>query len=377
MEKFFYPRSICIVGASSREKSIGYEILRSIKEYGFKGKVFPVNPKSSEILNYKCYRSITEIKAEIDLAIIVVPKNYVLESIDELAENGVMSIILITAGFKETGQEGGRQERSIIDKLNKYNMRMIGPNCMGLIHTNKKIRLNATFVAENPENGGTAFLSQSGALGAAVINSLRETRIKLSQFVSIGNKADVSELDILRFWLADEIIEVIAFYLESIEKGIELINIYRENNSSKPLVILKAGKTESGMKAASSHTGAMSSNNRIIDALFKQFVIIRVNTINDMFNTAKGFEYFPIPNGNRIAIVTNAGGPAILAVDKLAERNLVLAEFSDSVKKKLKEVVHPEGSINNPVDLLPGATPEIFKEVNEIIIGDKNVDAVI
>jgi acetyltransferase len=351
LKNFFYPRSICIVGASTKEKSIGFEILRSIKNYDYKGKIYSVNPNAMEILGFPCFPSISLIEAQIDLAIIVVPKKFVHDSIDQLALKGVRDIILITAGYRETGEEGKKLEEMLIDKLKNYNMRMVGPNCMGIINTLDETKLNATFVAEKPGKGGTGFLSQSGALGAAVLNSLRETDIRLAHFISIGNKSDVSELDVLKFWLSDENIKTIAYYLESIEHGLEMIKFYKELKSPKPLIILKAGKTKAGMKAASSHTGAMSSNEKIINSLFEQFGIIRVDTINEMFNTAKGFEHFPIPSGNRIAVVTNAGGPAILAVDKLEERNLTLAEISNGTKEMLKEIVHPEGSLKNPIDI--------------------------
>ncbi|MCB0751598.1 MAG: acetate--CoA ligase family protein, partial [Ignavibacteriae bacterium] len=287
------------------------------------------------------------------------------------------SIILITAGFGETGEAGKKLEKKLIERIQSNRIRLVGPNCMGIINTLDEIKLNATFVAEKPEKGGIGFLSQSGALGAAVLNSLRETNIKFAHFVSVGNKIDITENDILKFWLKDKNINVLTFYLESIERGIEFISDFRNSAKKKPIIILKAGKTESGMKAASSHTGALSNNDRIINSLFKQFGIIRAENLNEMFNTAKGFEFFPLPKGNRIAVITNAGGPAILAVDKIENRNLKLAEITESTKNKLKKIVHPEGSINNPIDLLPGGTPEVYKNVNEIVLKDKNVDAVI
>lgn len=374
---YFYPKSICVVGASTKEKSIGYEILKSIKEFSYTGKVFPVNPKAKYILDFKCYLSIENISDDIDLAIIVVPKQFVDVSIDQLIAKNVKSIVLITAGFRETGEDGKIHEDNLLNKIRKNNVRLVGPNCMGIINTLESIKLNATFVAETPARGGIAFLSQSGALGAAVLNSLRETDIRFAHFISIGNKADISENDLLQFWLEDDNINTIAFYSESIENGLDLIKKYKDANHKKPLIILKAGRTKSGMKAASSHTGALSNNDKIINSLFEQFGIIRSKTINEMFNTAKGFENFPIPKGNKIAVITNAGGPAILAVDKLEERNLVIAELTDITKNRLKEIVHPEGSVNNPVDLLPGGTPELYKKVNEIISEDNNVDSII
>ncbi len=377
LESFFYPKSICVVGASTKEKSISHEILNCIKRYGYTGKVFPVNPKAGAILGYKCFQTIDDIDEKIDLAIIVVPKQFVEESVESLLKKNVISILIITAGFKETGKEGEELENRILQKVEDAGARLVGPNCMGVINTLDNIRLNATFVAEKPENGTTGFLSQSGALGAAVLNSLRETDIRFTHFISVGNKADVNENDLLHFWQDDDNIKTLTFYLESFENGEEFIIPFIKGEVTKPTIVLKAGKTESGMKAASSHTGALSSKDEVVDALLRQFGIIRADNLNELFNTAKGFENFPTPKGNRIAVITNAGGPAILAVDSIEKEGLVLAQFSETTKNKLREIVHPEGSVENPVDMLPGATAQVYKSANELIINDENVDAVI
>jgi len=377
IKNFFYPSSICVAGASTKEKSISYELLSTIKSYGFKGKVFPVNPKADEILGYRCYKRIEEIPEKIDMAIVVVPKQFVETTIDELLTKNIKAIVLITAGFKETGKEGEELENRIVEKIKNSGARMVGPNCMGIINTLNKIKLNATFVAEKPERGTTGFLSQSGALGAAVLNSLRETDIKFAHFISVGNKADVNENDLLEFWQVDDNIKTLTFYLESFINGEGFIKPFITGDITKPAVVLKAGKTVSGMKAASSHTGAISSKDKVVDALMKQFGVIRVSNLNELFNTAKGFENFPLPKGNRVAVVTNAGGPAILAVDTLERENLILTAFGNETKNLLRDVVHPEGSVENPVDLLPGADSFVFKKAIEIIIEDENVDAVI
>ena len=377
LSNIFYPKSVCIAGASSKEKSIGYELLKSINTYGYTGKLFPVNPKAETILGYKCYKSIKDIKARIDLGIIVVPKAFAEEAIDQLLAKGVKTIVLITAGFKETGPEGELAEKRIFEKIRNCGARLVGPNCMGVITTFTDIQLNATFVAEKPESGHTAFLSQSGAIGAAILNSLRESDIRFGHFISVGNKADISENDLLDFWNDDPRIKTITMYLESFSDGETFIGKFTGHLVKKPVIILKAGKTSAGIKAASSHTGALGTSNKVVNALLEQFGIIRVNNLNGLFNTAKGFENFPTPKGNRIAVVTNAGGPAILAVDELENRNLVLAHLSPNTRLKLREIVHPEGSVNNPVDLLPGGNAHQFKQVNEIILNDENVDAVI
>ena len=383
IKNFFYPKTICVVGASAKEKSIGYELLKSIKQYGYKGKLFPVNPKADSVLDYKCYHTIAEITGQIDLAIVMVPKAFAEQTIEQLLGKNVRSIILITAGFKEVGKEGEEVEKRILKKVKDAGARLVGPNCMGVICTFSDISLNATFVAEKPEIGETGFCSQSGAIAAAVLNSLRETDIRFGHMISVGNKADISENDILKFWNEDPRIKTITFYLESFSNGESFIHSHlgrtgiQRDGIRKPVIILKGGRTQAGIKAASSHTGAMAANDKVVDAILKQFGIIRVDDLTELFNTAKGFENFPSPKGNRTVVITNAGGPAILAVDSLEKEGLVLAELSQETKTKLREIVHPEGSVNNPIDLLPGGTAEQFKKVNEIAVSDENVDVLV
>lgn len=376
IHNFFYPNSICVAGASSKEQSLGYEVLRNIKRFNYQGIVLPVNPKAESIHDYKCYSSIKQIEIEIDLAIVLVPKRFVIETIDELLAKGVKSIILITAGFRETGKDGKNLENRIIEKMKAANARLVGPNCMGVINSTE-VNLNATFISEMPAHGRIAFQSQSGALGANVLNSLRESDLKLAHFISVGNKADINENDFLSYWDKDENIGVLTYYLESFDDGFEFIKPFLLNKISKPVLVLKAGNTESGMRAASSHTGALSSKDRVVGSLLKQAGVIRADNANELFNTAKGFEAFPIPKGNRVAIVTNAGGPSILLTDKLDKEGLVLTELSEITKIKLREIVNPEGSVNNPVDLLPLGNGETFAQAVKILIADENVDVVV
>jgi acetyltransferase len=375
--KYFYPKSICIVGASSKPKSLGYELTKSVKNYGFTGEFVLVNPKSEEILGYKCYPAVEAIDKKIDLAIVMVPKKFAEQTIADLLKKDIKAIILVTAGFKETGKEGEEEEKRILNLVKEANGRLVGPNCMGIINTLDTIKMNATFVAEAPENGKTAFCSQSGAIGAAILNSLRDTDIRFSHFISVGNKADINENDLLEYWEKDENTSVITYYLESFVNGEKFIKNFIDEKITKPVIIVKGGRTSSGIKAASSHTGAMGSKDKVINAILDQFGIVRADDLNDLFNIAKGFENFPMPQGNRIGVVTNAGGPAILTVDTLEPNGLTLAELSEETKTMLREIVPPAGSINNPVDLLPVGTAEQYKQVSEILIGDKNVDAVI
>jgi len=377
LNNYFYPKSICVAGVSSKPLSLGYELVKSIKKYGYAGKLFLVNPKSDEILDYKCHPSIESIKDKIDLAIVMVPKPFVRETLEQLLQKGTKAILLVTAGFKETGNEGEKEEIEIVEMIKKSNARLVGPNCMGIINTLGDVKMNATFIAEEPHNGKMAFCSQSGAIGAAVLNSLRETDIKFSQFISVGNKADINENDLLEFWEKDKNVSVITYYLESFENGEGFLNWFIDGKISKPVIIVKGGRTSSGMKAASSHTGALGSSDKVVDAVLKQFGILRADDLNDMFNTAKGFEEFPLPQGNRVAVLTNAGGPAILTVDTLEKNDLSLTELTEKTKTALRKIVPPQGSLNNPVDLLPGGTAEQYKKVNEILVSDENVDAVI
>lgn len=374
---FFYPQSLCIIGASGKRGSLGYELTNCVKNYGYTGKLFLVNPKTEEILGIKCNKSVDEINDKIDLAIVMVPKQFAEETISSLISKNVKSIILITAGFKETDEKGKKAEERIISLIRESDSRLVGPNCMGIINTLKNTKLNATFVAEKPETGKLAFLSQSGAIGAAVLNSLRETDIRFAHFISVGNKADINENDLLDFWENDSNIKVITLYLESFVDGEAFIQKFIDVNIIKPLIVLKAGRTKGGIKAASSHTGALGSSDKVVDSVLRQFNVVRTDDLNELFNTAKGFEYFRKPEGNKVAIVTNAGGPAILAVDAVEKNSLILAELTDDTKTKLREIVHPEGSVNNPVDLLPGGTAETYKKVNELLLDDPNVDAVI
>ncbi len=377
LSQFFYPKSVCIIGASGKKGSLGYELTNCVKNYGYKGKLLLVNPKTEEIARIKCNKSIEEITEKIDLAIVMVPKQFALETISSLIRKKIKSIILITAGFRETGNDGKKEEEKIIKIVKENGIRLVGPNCMGIINTLDEIKLNATFVAEKPETGKLAFLSQSGAIGAAVLNSLRETDIRFAHFISVGNKADINENDLLDFWQNDSNIKVITLYLESFVDGETFIKKFIDDSVIKPVIILKAGRTKGGIKASSSHTGALGSNDKVVDSVLKQFNIVRTDDLNELFNTAKGFEYFPKPSGNRVAVVTNAGGPAILAVDAIERNFLKLAELSEAAKNKLREIVHPEGSVNNPVDLLPGGTADAYKKVNELLLNDANVDSVI
>lgn len=375
--KFFNPNSLVLLGASSKEGSIGYEILKSILKFGFTGKIFVINPNAKEILGLRCNSNFEEISAKIDLAIILLSKNIVIQGFQECVRKGIKNVIVVTAGFKEVGDEGAKLENELLKIAMENQVRLIGPNCMGLINTEPSVKLNATFAAELPKHSKTAFLSQSGALAAAVLNTISQTGFSFGQFISVGNKADINENDLLDYWADDPDVDVITMYLESFEDGRKFFNTARRISSTKSIIVLKGACSDAGSKAAISHTGALASADKIVNTALKQCGAIRVETIEEMFETASAFQKFSLPKGNRVAVLTNAGGPGILLVDELERNNLKLSSLSINTTKRLREILLPESSFGNPVDMLPGATAQIYKEAVEIILNDEIVDSLV
>ncbi len=377
LEKFFYPKSIAIVGASSKPSSLSYELVNNIIKFGYQGKLFPVNPKSDFVHSMKSYKSLIDIEDEIDLAIVMLPRDLVLPAVDECGKKKIKAVVVITAGFKEVGGEGAELEKQLIEKIKKYKLRLVGPNCMGLINTHPSVRLNGTFVLGTPVPGGIGFVSQSGALGAAVLKTVEQNDIGLSQFVSIGNKADISGNVVLDFWRDNPDVKVITIYLESFGNPKKFMQITREITKSKPIIAIKSARTAAGMKAASSHTGALAGADTVVNAFLEQGGVIRVNTIDEMFNLAKAFDKAPLPKGNRLGILTNAGGPAILAVDESEIAGLKIPELTGETQNKLREFAPPEASVFNPVDLLPPANAEMYEKATRLMLADKNIDSLI
>lgn len=377
LNNFFYPKTIAVIGASSKEGALSYELLSNLISFGYKGKVFPVNPKADSVHSIKSYRIVTDIEDKVDLAVIMVPRDLVLKTIDECAMKKISSVVVITAGFKETGKDGAEIEKKLVEKIKKYSMRLVGPNCMGIINTNPDVRLNCTFVQGHPLHGGIGFISQSGALGAAVLKTVQQNDIGMAQFISIGNKADISGNSVLEFWKNNDDIKVITVYLESFGNPRLFMEITREITKTKPVIVIKSARTLAGMKAASSHTGALAGSDAVVDAFLEQSGVIRVNSINDMFDLARGFDRTSLPEGNRVGILTNAGGPAILAVDECANNNLSVPELTPATQEKLRSIAPPEASVFNPVDLLPPADASMYAKASAIMLGDKNIDSLI
>jgi len=375
LEKFFCPDSVAIIGAAREEEKVGYTILDNILDFGYKGKVFPVNPKASSIHGVKCYKSILEVPQQVDLAVIVIPSKYVPAALDECGKKDVKGAIIISAGFKEVGPEGAKLEKEVIEIAKKYGIRVLGPNCLGLI--NYSCRLNATFALGTPTDGDIAFMSQSGALITAILDWATTQEIPMSKYVSVGNKSDIAEKDLFEYWLNDPGCKVISAYIEGINDGKEFIKMTKRVTKKKPIVAIKSGNTSEGVKAVSSHTGTLAGSTKAYDAALKQSGIIRARTVRNLFDYATAFSYQPLPKGRNVTIITNAGGPGIMTTDACVENHINLAVLEEKTVKKLKEFLPSCSNFHNPVDILGDALPDRYQKTLELVMADKNVDAVI
>jgi acetyl coenzyme A synthetase (ADP forming)-like protein len=377
LKTIFEPRSIAVIGASRHPDTIGYVILDSLLRDSYAGAVYPVNPRADVVHSMRAYPSIGDVPGPVDLAMIVVPKELVLEVVVECGEAGVKSLVVISAGFKEVGGEGVVREQDLLDQVRKYGMRMVGPNCMGVLNTDPAISMNATFAPTAPAPGNVAFLSQSGAMGVTILDYAREYGIGVSKFISLGNKADISGNDALEYLRDDEHTSVILMYLESFGNPRHFTRIARELTQIKPVVAVKAARTRAGARAASSHTGAMVGLDVATDALFSQCGVIRVDTVEGLFDMAMGFGNAPLPKDDRVAVVTNAGGPGIIIADALESQNLQVADFTEGTRGRLRASLPEEASVNNPVDMIASADADSYRAVLETVLDDPGVDAVI
>ncbi|MHC4286042.1 MAG: acetate--CoA ligase family protein, partial [Planctomycetota bacterium] len=384
------PKSIAVVGATNRPGSVGLAVFRNILTAGFQGVLYPVNPKARYVQSVKAYPKLEDIPDEVDLAVIIVPAKIVCPILEEAGQKQVKGGVVITAGFKEIGGHGVELENSVKQVAAKYDICLVGPNCLGVINNSDKVRMNASFATKMPKAGNIAFISQSGALCTAVLDYAEGRDIGFSKFVSFGNKADVNEIDLLRYLRDDPDTDVILMYLEDITNGRAFLETAREITwqAHKPMLAIKSGRSAEGARAAASHTGALVGSDTSYDALFYQSGILRVEGIDELFNRAIAFSKQPIPRGNRIAIVTNAGGPGIMATDAAIRHNLKIAPLSKQTKQKLKplskqtkqklkEVLPPTASVENPVDVIGDATHERYKAAIRHILTDENVDGAI
>src|SRR5579862_5651508 len=367
------PSSVAVIGASRDPSSIGRRVLNAIVAGGFGGGIYPVNPNADTLDELHCYRSIGAAPHGIDLAVISVPRALVLGIVDECAAAGVKSLIVITAGFAEAGDAGRALQTQLVDRVRAHGIRMIGPNCMGVLNATAGVRLNASFSPLMPPSGRVGFSSQSGALGVAILELAISRGVGLSTFVSMGNKADVSGNDLLQYWEADPQTSVILLYLESFGNPRRFARLARRIGRTKPIVCVKAGRTRAGSRAAGSHTAALAANDTAVDALFHQAGVIRADTIDEMFDIAACLEGQPLPRGRRVAIVTNAGGPGILAVDACEAAGLIVPSFSPDARHKLTAFLPAAASLGNPIDMVASAAADQYRHCIETVLGDPDV----
>lgn len=375
LDTFFKPQSVAVIGASRDPEKLGYAVLFNIQDAGFEGDLYPINPKADEILGLPAYASVLDAPGSVDLAVIVIPYPYVPDALRECGEKDIPSVVIISAGFREAGREGLERERELIDIAEQHEMRLIGPNCLGVIDTDAP--LNATFAAGMPPGGPMAFMSQSGALGTAVLDMAMAGRIGFSKFASLGNKADVGEIDLLEAWGADEASRVILVYVEGVSDGQRFIETARRITRQKPVVAIKSGVTASGSRAVSSHTGSLAGSEAAYKAAFRQAGVIRATSMEALFDFARAFAYQPLLEGDRIGIVTNAGGPGILATDALEHADMEIARLSSETTQALTDYLPGAASVGNPVDVLGDALADRYERAIELTLNDSNVDGLI
>jgi acetyl coenzyme A synthetase (ADP forming)-like protein len=377
LDAIFKPRSIAIIGATTRRGSIGREIISNLFNFEFNGMIFPVNPRYEYIHSTKAYPTVLSIPDPVDLAVIIVPKEHVLMAAEDCGRKGVKGMVIITAGFKEVGGEGIEREKQLTEIAEKYGMRMVGPNCMGVLAATSEVRMNATFSPGPPKRGNLAFMTQSGALGVAIMLAAQKLNLGFSYFASVGNKADVSAVDLLEYWENDEHTGVIGLYLESFDDPKKFTHLSKRISKHKPIVAVKSGTSAAGARAATSHTGSLAGLEVAADALLRQCGVIRVSSIGELIDVVAGFSRLPLPKGDRVAIVTNAGGPAIMAADSVESHGLEITELSQETRDGLAAILPAEASVNNPVDMIASAGPEEYAKCLDLILADPSVDIAI
>ncbi|MBI3451144.1 MAG: acetate--CoA ligase family protein [Acidobacteria bacterium] len=377
LDPIFRPRSVAVIGASRDKSSIGREILHNLLEGDYNGPIFPVNPRSPMVHSLKSYPSVLDIPDPVDLAVVVVRRDLVLDTVEECGRKGVKGLVVITAGFKEAGEEGGRLEAKLRDKVRHHGMRMIGPNCMGVINTESRISLNATFARAKPLPGKIGFVSQSGALGEAILAHAREMGLGVSMFASVGNKTDISGNDLLEYWADDDSVSLILLYLESFGNPRKFRQLAQRITRTKPILAVKAGRSAAGARAAGTHTGALAGLDVAVETLLDQCGVLRASTIQEMFVFAQALATQPLPRGKRVAVVTNAGGPGILAADALENLGMSLPPLAPASLDALRAVLPPEATPANPIDLIASARDDRYRAAVKIAAGDPNVDALL
>ena len=381
LDSLFYPKSIAVIGASRQPGSVGHSLLANLLMSRYQGIIFPVNPKATSVLGIKCYPRVLEISDDLDLAVVVVPSQVVASVLEDCGQMGIKAAIVISAGFKEIGGEGAELERRVLEVTRKYDIALVGPNCLGIINTDPVTQMNATFATGMPKEGNIGFISQSGALCVAVLNYAQEANIGFSKFISMGNKAGVGENELLSYLRSDPKTDVILMYLEDLVDGREFMRIARETTGSakkpKPIIALKAGRTLPGARAASSHTGSLAGSDRVYDAIFEQSGVLRVETLEELFDYVRGFSRQPLPAGLNVGIVTNSGGPGILATDACIRHGLNIPALGEATIAKMRRVLPKTASLHNPVDLVAEAQAEQYETALRSVLRDRGIHSAI
>ena len=377
LDALLRPRSVAVIGASRAPGSIGGVLFGNLLAKGFAGPVYPVNPNAAFVHSVRAYPSVEALPEAPDLAIVVVPAPHVAAAVEACGKRGVRAVVVVSAGFREVGDEGAARERELLSIVRRHGMRLVGPNCLGVLNREEAVRLDATFAPAWPPSGGVAFSSQSGALGLAILEYASEIGIGISQFVSVGNKADVSGNDLLEFWEKDAGTRVILLYLESFGNPRRFLEIARRVGRDKPILAVKSGRTLAGRRAASSHTGALAGADTAVDALCAQSGVIRTDTIEELFDVGMVLAHQPPPRGPRVGIVTNAGGPAIMATDACETHGLEVPTLAEGTVAGLRAFLPPEASTKNPVDMVASADGASFERAVRLVANDPGIDAVL
>ncbi len=377
LRPLFHPRSVAVAGASRDPASVGHRILQGLLRGGFEGTVYPVNPKARQVASVKAYPSVDAIEEELDLVVVAVPVRAVPEVVEACGEKGVQALVVVTAGFAEIGEEGRVRQEALMEQVRRFGMRMVGPNCLGVMYTDPSISMNASFAPKMPPAGRVGLCSQSGALGVAIVALARRLELGLSSFVSIGNKADTAADDLLEYWEEDLNTDVLLFYLESFKRPRRFARIARRVGRRKPIVVVKSGRTSAGERAAGSHTAALTADETAVDALFRQTGMIRAESLGQMFAVARCLAEQPLPGGRRFAVITNAGGPAILCADALEGAGMKVEGLSEATREQLDAFLPEEAASGNPVDMIASAGPDTYRRAVEIVLSAQEVDGAV
>jgi acetyl coenzyme A synthetase (ADP forming)-like protein len=376
LDPLLSPHSIAVVGASRSPATMGNQILSNLVRYRYAGTVFPVNPNARAVNAMKAWPSLTAIPDPVELAVVAVPKEIVAQVADEAGRKGVRALVVISAGFREVGGAGVERERELMRICRQYGMRLVGPNCMGVLNADPAVSMNATFAPSMPPHGRAAFVSQSGAMGLSVLDYAKEYGIGIAHFVSMGNKPDVSGNDLLLHWEDDPGIGVILMYVENFGNPRRFLEIASRVTRKKPIVVVKSGRSRVGARAASSHTGALAASDAAIDALLTQAGVLRAGSVEELFDLAMAFGGQPLPRSRRVAVVTNSGGPGIMAADALEANRMTVAELAPRTVERLRPLFPPEASLGNPLDMIASATPSGYRSALDALLHDTGIDAV-